>query len=160
MTAQPEMTREIALVLLATLSPISELRGGIPLGISLGLDPFFTFGVAVAANAILFFPIRLVLRLFYHGVLSRLPLFDRYLDSIRRKGKPKVEKYGFLGLTLFVGIPLPVTGVYTASILSWLLDMNWRKAFPAIALGAVIAGVVVLLATIGIGGGLGFLAVR
>lgn len=129
------MTHKIALVLLVTLSPISELRGGIPLGISLGLDPLLTFFIAIIANAILFFPILLVLRLFYDGILSRLQIFNRYLDSVRRKGKPKVDKYGFPALTLFVALPLPITGVYTATILSWLLGMNWRKAFPAIALG-------------------------
>lgn len=143
------MTQELALVLLATVSPVSELRGGIPLGISLGLDPLFIFCIAVVANAVLFFPIVLALRLFYDSILSRLQIFNRYLDNVRRKGKPKVDRYGFLALTLFVAIPLPVTGVYTASILSWLLGINWRKAFPAIGLGVIIAGIIVLLVTLG-----------
>jgi uncharacterized membrane protein len=142
--------REIALLLLATLSPVSELRGGIPLGIlSLGLDPSLTFTIAVVANALLFFPIFFILRLFHHKFLSRFQLFNRYLDSVRRRGKPRVDKYGFLGLTLLVAIPSPATGVYTATILSWLLDMNWRRAFLAIGLGVVVAGIIVFLATVG-----------
>ncbi len=152
------MTHKIAFVLLVTLSPISELRGGIPLGISLGLDPLLTFFIAIIANAILFFPILLALRLFYDGILSRLQIFNRYLDSVRRKGKPKVDKYGFLALTLFVAIPLPITGVYTATILSWLLGMNWRKAFPAITLGVIVAGIIVLLVTLGTIEGMKFFA--
>lgn len=144
------MIRKIGLVLLATLSPISELRGGIPLGISLGLDPLFTFFIAIVANALLFFPILLALRLFYDNLLSRLQIFNQYLNSVRRKGTPKVAKYGFLGLTLLVAIPLPITGVYTATILSWLLGMDWRRAFPAIGLGVVLAGIIVLLVTLGI----------
>jgi uncharacterized membrane protein len=51
---------------------------------------------------------------------------------------------------LLVAIPLPFTGVYTATILSWLLGMNWKKAFPAIALGVPIAGIIVLLVTLGV----------
>jgi len=151
--------REIALVLLVTLSPVTELRGGIPLGISLGLDPWFTFFIAVMANAVLFFAILLILRLFYDKLLSRLQIFNHYLESVRRKCNPKVDKYGFLGLTLLVAIPLPATGVYTATIVSWLLGMDWRKAFPAIALGVLIAGIIVLLITLGVIEGLGFFAV-
>lgn len=146
------MTKEIALTLLATVSPISELRGGIPLGISLGLDPLFTFFIAIIANALIFFPVFFALRLFYDKVLYRIPLFDKYLDSLRKRGKPKVEKYGFWGLFLFVAVPLPLTGAYTGTILAWLLDMDWKKAFPAVGLGVVVAGVVVLLITLGIAG--------
>jgi uncharacterized membrane protein len=141
------MTRAIALTLLATVLPISELRGGIPLGISLGLNPWFTFFIAVVVNALIFFPIFFILRLFYDKVLSRIPLFDRYLDSLRKRGKPRVDKYGFWGLFLFVAVPLPLTGAYTGTILAWLLGMDWKKAFPAVGLGVIVAGIIVLLIT-------------
>lgn len=130
--------------------PVIELRGGIPLGISLGLDPVFTLFIAVIANGLMFFPIFFGLHLFYDRLLSRIPLFDRYLDSVRRRGKPKVDKYGFWGLLFFVAIPLPITGVYTATSLAWLLEIDHRKAFLPIGIGVVIAGVIVLLATLGV----------
>ncbi len=143
------MTREIALTLLATVSPISELRGGIPLGIlEFGLDPLFTFFIAVIANTLIFFPIFFALRFFYDKFLFRIPLFDKYLDSLRKRGKPKVEKYGLWGLALVVAIPLPLTGAYTGTILAWLVGMDWKKAFPAVGLGVIVAGVVVLLITL------------
>jgi uncharacterized membrane protein len=144
------MTKDIVWVLLITISPISELRGGIPLGISLGLDPWFTFFIAVVANALIFFPVFFALRLFYDKLLCRIQLFNRYLESLRKRGKPKVDKYGFWGLALFVAVPLPLTGAYTGTILAWLLGMDWKKAFPAIGLGVVVAGVVVLLITLGV----------
>jgi uncharacterized membrane protein len=145
------MAKEIALVLLATVSPISELRGGIWLGIvTFGLDPLLIFFIAVIANAVIFFPVFFALRLFYDKFLFRIPLFNKYLYSLRKRGKPIVDKYGFWGLTLFVAIPLPFTGAYTGTILAWLLDMDWKKAFPAVGLGVIIAGVVVLLITLGI----------
>jgi uncharacterized membrane protein len=143
------MAKEIALTLLITILPISELRGGIPLGIlKYELDPLFIFCIAVIANALIFFPVFFALRLFYDKLLSRIPLFDRYLDNLRKRGEPKVEKYGFWGLFLFVAIPLPITGAYTGTILAWLLGMDWRKAFPAVGLGVIVAGVVVLLITL------------
>ena len=145
------MTREIALTLLVTVSPISELRGGIPLGIlRYELDPLLIFCIAVIANILIFFPIFFALRLFYDKFLYRIPLFDKYLDNLRKRGKPKVEKYGFWGLLFFVAVPLPITGVYTATILAWLLEMNWRRAFPPIAIGVVIAGVIVLLGSLSV----------
>ncbi len=141
---------DVARFLLITVSPIAELRVGIPVGISLGLAPWFVLVMAVIANALVFFPVFFALRLFYHKFLFRIPLFNRYLDNLRKRGKPKVDKYGFWGLTLFVAIPLPFTGAYTGTILAWLLDMNWRKAFPAVAVGVVIAGIICfLLVTLG-----------
>jgi uncharacterized membrane protein len=145
------MAREIALTLLVTVSPISELRGGIPLGIlEFGLDPLLVFFISVIANALIFFPVFFALRLFYVKVLYRIPLFDKYLDNLRKRGKPIVEKYGFWGLTLFVAIPLPITGAYTGTILAWLVDMDWKKAFPAVGVGVIIAGVIVFLITLGV----------
>ena len=63
----------------------------------------------------------------------------------------RVGKLGvILGLALFVAVPLPVTGVYTATILAWLLGIDWKKAFPPIGLGTVVAGIIVLLITLGV----------
>ena len=137
-------------VLLFSISPITELRGGIPYGIHAELDPLFTFFIAVIANALIFFPVFFALRLFYDKLLYRILLFDKYLGNLRKRGKPKVDKYGFWGLALFVAVPLPLTGAYTGTILAWLLGMDWKKAFPAVGLGVVIAGVVVLLITLGV----------
>lgn len=141
---------DVLLVLLASASPISELRGGIPLGVALGLDIAPTFLLAVVTNILVFFPVRLILVAFYRTVLTRLPLFDRYLERVRSRGRPIVEKYGLLGLALFVAVPLPVTGAYTGTILSWLLNMEWRRSFLGVAIGVVIAGVIVTCVTLGI----------
>ncbi|MGQ9546644.1 MAG: COG2426 family protein [Dehalococcoidia bacterium] len=139
---------KIGKVLIATVLPVSELRGGIPLGISLGLDPLSTFFIAVIANVLVFFPVFFALCLFYDKLFCRIPLFNRYLDGLRKRGKPIVDKHGFWGLFLFVAVPLPFTGAYTGTILAWLLGMNWRKALPAVGLGVIVAGVIVLLITL------------
>jgi len=144
------MLAKIGWLLLATWSPVSELRGGIPLGLSLGLDPVLTLIIAVVANSVLFFPLFAVLGLFYDRLFCKWKIFNFYLERVRQKGKPWVDKYGFFGLALFVAVPLPATGVYTGTILSWLLDMDWRRAYLSIGLGVSLAGVIVLITALGI----------
>lgn len=144
------MVDKIALVLVVTLSPLSELRGGIPLGLWFGLEPVFTLAIAVAANSILFFPVFAVLELFYERFFSRLAIFNSYLGYLRRWGKPWVDRYGPMGLAFFVAIPLPLSGAYSGTILAWMLGMDRKRAFLSIGLGVFIAGVIVLLAALGI----------
>lgn len=144
------MTRDVLLVILTTVVPVSELRGGIPLGVGLGLDPWLVFLLSVGTNILVFFPARLALMWLYRSLLTRLPYFDEYLMRVRRRGEPKVRKYGLLGLMLFVAVPLPITGAYTGTVLSWLLAMEWKRSFVAIAVGVVCAGVIVMLATMGV----------
>ena len=144
------MIRDVFLVLLTTVTPVSELRGGIPVGVALGLDPALVFLLSVTANVAIFWPWRLALVWFYRTVFTRIPHFDDYLERVRRKGEPIVRKYGFLGLLIFVAVPLPITGAYTATVLSWLLAMEWKRSFIAIAIGVVCAGIIVMLATMGV----------
>jgi uncharacterized membrane protein len=51
---------------------------------------------------------------------------------------------------LFVAVPLPITGAYTGTVLSWLLAMEWKRSFIAVAIGVVCAGIIVMLATLGV----------
>lgn len=149
--------RDVLLVILATVTPVSELRGAIPLGIGLGLDPVLTFVVAVITNIVVFLPTRFVLEFFYDAALRRIPWFERYLVRLRRRGQPVVEKYGLLGLAVFVAVPLPLTGAYTGTILSWLLAMEWKRSFLAVALGVIGAGLIVMAATMGVIAGAGLI---
>lgn len=144
------MAEEIVLIVVATWSPISELRGGIPLGLSLGIDPVLTLFIAVVANLVLYLPIYIILELLWKRFLGKWKFSRFYLDHVRQKGKPWVDRYGFPGLALFVAVPLPFSGVYSGTTLSWVLGMDWKRAFLAIALGTFLAGVIVLLASLGI----------
>ncbi|MDH4139847.1 MAG: small multi-drug export protein, partial [Coriobacteriia bacterium] len=78
----------------------------------------------------------------------------RKLENVRAKAHPLVEKYGFFGLALFVGIPLPGTGAYSGSCAAWLLDMEWRRALVAVALGVLIALTIVWILSAGLFAGL------
>ena len=151
------MLYEIFLVALTTMSPLLELNGGIPFGIYLGLNPLLVFLVAIFFNSIIFFPVYFLIDFFYKSIFSKFQIFKKYLERTRKKAKPYVEKYGYLGLTFFISIPTPLTGAYTGAIASWLLKMDWKKSFLAILIGVIINGLIILLAVLGIIKGYSFL---
>lgn len=143
------MMDKIFLVILTTLLPVSELRGGIPLGLSFGLNPLFVLVLSILSNAAVFFPLHFGMDFFYRIFLSRIGLFNKYLERMRIKGKRYLDRYGMLGLIIFVAIPLPAMGAYTASFVSWLFDLEWKRSFLAIFLGVAIAGMIVLGISLG-----------
>jgi uncharacterized membrane protein len=151
------MLYEMFLVAITTMSPLVELNGGIPLGIYLGLNPMLTFLLAIFFNSIIFFPLFFLINFFYKLIFSKIQLFKKYLDRTRKRAKPYVEKYGYLGLTFFISLPSPLTGAYTGVIAAWLLNMDWKKSFLAISAGIVINGIIVLLVVLGIAKSLEFL---
>ena len=139
-------------VVLFSMLPISELRGGIPLAY-FGFDwPIaLAYVVCVIANI---FPVPFILK-FFHIAEKRLrkyPTFARFFDWLdrrtRRRVKDKVEKYGALGLILFVAIPLPVTGAWTGAFGAYIFDIDFKKAMASIIAGVLIAGIIVTLITI------------
>jgi len=146
------MSPVVSTVLLA-MAPISELRGAIPLAlVHFGMSWPKAYLLSVAGNII---PIIFILY-FLESLqrwLRRFPSADKFITwwfgHIRRRSR-LVEKYEALGLVLFVAIPLPVTGAWTGSMAAWLFGIRFRLAFPAIALGVLIAGVLVTLASLGI----------
>ena len=144
------MLKEIGMVIVANLLPTLEQIGGISLGLSLGLDPVYVYLASITVNCLLFFPIYFGLEVFYEKLFSKIKLFQKYLERTRRKGKPYVDKYGVLGLTVFVALPSPLTGTYTASILSWFLDLDWKRSFLAIAVGSAIGGIVIMVGYVGL----------
>jgi uncharacterized membrane protein len=140
----------ILAVALITAAPISELRGGIPLGLALGLSPALVIGLVIAINIFIFFPIYFGLELMYHKFLSRWRFTRAVIERTHIRGRPYVERFGFAGLILLVAIPLPFTGVWTATIIAWLLGLDWRGSFVVIVAGVLIAAAIVSTAALGI----------
>jgi uncharacterized membrane protein len=66
------------------------------------------------------------------------------------KNKPKIDRYGFAGLMLFVGIPLPGTGAWTGSLVAALFDMDLKKASISILLGIFLAAVIMTIISYGL----------
>ncbi|ADC65402.1 putative small multi-drug export [Ferroglobus placidus DSM 10642] len=134
------------LVILTSASPISELRGGIPLALYFGYPPLEAYLLAVFGNMV---PVPIILFVLnrIEKLIEVMPIVGKiYVKcvSLAEKRKGVVEKYGYLGLTFFVSIPLPVTGAWTGTLIAFLLKMNPFKAVIFIYLGILIAGAIVL----------------
>lgn len=140
--------------ILLSILPVSELRGGILFAISNNVDPFLAYLLCVLANISVFFIVFLFLNSIHKYLLKSNHyerLFLRYLE----KSKKKFEKHvgtnlEFIMLLLFVAVPLPLTGAYTGSLIAWLFKLEQKKAFLAVSLGVIIAGILVTLAGIGL----------
>ncbi|ADB57181.1 COG2426 family protein [Archaeoglobus profundus] len=138
-------------VLIVSALPISELRGGIPLALYLGFDPLKAYIFSILGN-LLPVPFLLIFLNLIERIALRTPLsrfYTRIVERTRRK-KDLIEKYGYLGLSIFVAIPLPVTGAWTGCLLAFLLGLNRMKSFFYIALGVAIAGIIVLASSLGV----------
>jgi uncharacterized membrane protein len=144
------MFEKILMVIFANFLPTLEQIGGITLGLSLGLDPLTVLVTSLTVNCLLFFPVYFGLKLLYDKLFSKIKLFEKYLERVRRKGKPYVDKYGIFGLTVFVALPSPLTGTYTASILAWFMNLNWKRSFISIAIGSIIGALVIFFGYLGI----------
>jgi len=133
-----------------TFIPGIELRGAIPMGIlKFKLNPVTVFLIIVSFN-ILIIPI---VFLFWDALLliaKKIAFVNIYLEKLDRRSRNVVKRFGFIGLMLFVAIPLPGTGAYSGAFVAELFDMDKRKAFFAIALGVLIAGIIVTLSVEGL----------
>lgn len=141
-------------VMLLTLVPWVELRGSIPLGIAAGIEPSVVLITAIILNTLIFFPIWICLEILYPR-LSHLRIV-KWVTNRALKQKSTVEKWGIPGLAIFVAIPLPFTGVWTATILAWLLRMPLRKSFLAITIGVLCSASIIFALSMGVLSGLRF----
>lgn len=142
---------EILRIILITLLPFLELRASIPYGVfNTDLSLFTIFIAAVITNIILakivFLFLNKLVHLFLH-VNSVNKVYNKLVIRTQKKVHPYVEKYGVLGLAIFIGIPLPGSGVYSGALGAYLLGFSYKDFFKAAVMGVLIAGVLVLLAS-------------
>lgn len=139
-------TKELVVLLIAAL-PIIELKGAIPVGISLGLSSanatLISFIGSMLPVPFILFTIRPI---FHYLKKTRIfrGLVQRLTDKSIQGNGNKIQRYGAWGLVLIVAIPLPGTGVWSGSLIAALLDMRFRWAFPAIFLGNLIAAILIV----------------
>ena len=141
----------IEVALLAAL-PISEVRGALPYGVLVGKLPFFwVVIVSFIFNLLPFFLVMFALS-FFLKFLLRWEWFSgfwsRYIIKAQNRFK-NYEKWGKWGIMLFVGIPLPFTGVWTGSIVCFVAGLSWRESLPFVLGGLVMATFLVSLAVLG-----------
>ena len=143
----------ILMTFLISMVPVIELRGAIPAAVLAGLDIRVALIVAIVGNLV---PVPFII-VFIRKIFKWLRQKSRWLgDMVRRMEekadakKAQVLRYEFWGLLLLVAIPLPGTGAWTGALVAAMLDMQLKRAFPAIAAGVVVAGLIVTIATYGV----------
>ena len=138
---------KMLLTMLVSMIPVIELRGGLPFGVAMGLPYYLAFPAAVVGNLIPAPFIIVYIRRVFELMRKYLPKLNGLVDKLEKKahlkGK-KVQKYQYLGLWLFVAIPLPGTGAWTGSMAAAFLGMRLKKAMPAVVLGVLTAGGIML----------------
>lgn len=141
---------ELVFTMLVSMLPVIELRGGIPFGVALGLNPWAAFGASVVGNLLPLPFIVVYIRRIFQWMRRHMPRLNRMVDALERKAHlkgRKVTKYKYLGLLIFVALPLPGTGGWTGALAASFLNMPLRKAAPALVGGVFIAGFLVTFLT-------------
>lgn len=133
--------------------PVFELRGAIPVGVAAGL-PFWTVFLTALLGNLLPVPFLILFtRRVFEWLRTKSALLERFVSRLERKAAAKedlLKKYELLGLCILVAIPLPGTGAWTGSLVAAVFDIRLKHAFPAIALGVLIAGIIVSVVTYGV----------
>ncbi len=138
---------------LVAMTPVIELRGAIPLAVARGVPPLSAACIAVLGNLLPMPFILLFIRRTLDWLNARSARCRRLAAFIERhadKRAPAVQRGAFWGLALFVAVPLPGTGAWSGALIAALLDMPLRRALPAIALGVLLAGTIMTLASTGV----------
>ncbi len=137
--------------ILLALVPVSELRGAIPWAVAQGMPLWQAALLATTTNVLVaplaWFFLETGHRALRHvGLYARL--FDRVVTRARTKVGAQVQRWGYVGILLFVAVPLPATGVWTATLGAWVLGLDRMKTLLAIVGGVVISA---LLVSLGVG---------
>ena len=124
------------LVFIISLMPILELRGGLIAAALIDLNPVTSYIISIIGNIL---PVPFILW-----------FMNSILEKKVEKNKEKIERFGFWGLVLFVGIPLPGTGAWTGCLVASVLEMDRKKSFLAAALGILMASIIMMILSFGL----------
>ncbi len=137
---------KLLMTFLIAMTPVSELRGAIPVAVANGLDVWAAIAVAVVGNMVPVPILILFVRRFFNWLRKNIASLNGFVTRLEERAMKKsevVKKSEFWGLALLVAIPLPGTGAWTGALVAAMLNMRMKRAFPAILLGVVAAGLII-----------------
>lgn len=138
------------IVLMISCFPVIELRGALPVGITLFAMPFWeAYLYSVLGNMLPVVPLLLLFQPLSQYML-RFAWYERAYDWLYKRTLNKsknVERYGAIGLIIFVAVPIPTTGAWTASIAACLFNIRFTYSLVSIFIGVLIAGILVGVVT-------------
>ena len=129
-----------------SMVPVVELRGAIPLGIAMKLNPVYIYMVCVIGSSIISVPVVLMFRQVIDYLRHR-KYFNKVIRWIDKKIEGRAKKLkaaSIIGLIVFVGVPLPTTGSWSGSALASIFKMRVVESLLGIFIGNAIAGAVML----------------
>lgn len=136
---------KILSVFIMSIAPISELRGAIPLGISLGMSPEEATIISIFGNAIIV-PILLLIVKPLFDKFRTIKAFASLVEKFESRAANKIKgyrKFRLLGLYILVAVPLPTTGVYTGCVAATVMNIKFKNALLAIVAGVFTSGFIV-----------------
>lgn len=143
------MKKELDYIELFILSmvPIIELRGAIPIGMAMDLNPFLIYITCVLGATVVAMPVILTCRyvLGYMKVKNILTGTVNKIENKIDKATSKLGNISFWGLVVFVGIPLPSSGAWTASMIASMMKLRLGRTILSILIGNSIAGFIIML---------------
>lgn len=142
------------IVFIISLFPVLELRGGLIAAGLLNIPFMKAFLICFVGNMIPIPFILLFIRKIFE-IMKRARPFRKIVKKMEEKAEKngeKVRKYELLGLLILVAVPLPGTGGWTGALVAALMDIRMKKSLPVIALGVIIAGLIVSLVMYGVVG--------
>ncbi len=137
-------------VFILSAAPFFEIRGGLPLGIYLGLSRWEAFTVSVLGNIVIVIPLLMLLPRLESIILRNRAinkLYSRMVKKVQGK-RTSFQKYGKYALFLFVALPFPTTGAWTACVAAYLFRISLRETFLIVSSGVVISGIIILVGKI------------
>jgi len=142
-----DVLKHLLMMVLLTFLPTLELRASIPYGVFVGKLEWWMVGPLCILCNLALAPL---VWLFVHHVMGIFlkvgfikKIYDWLVTRTQRRVEPYVEKYGTIGLALFIGVPLPGSGVYSGCLGAYLLGYKFKDYMIASALGCLIAGAAV-----------------
>lgn len=145
---------KIVMTFLISMVPVIELRGAIPIGVGAGLNLWLAIAVSIVGNLVPVPFIIIFIKKIFAWLRTKSEKLNGLVTRLEKRAESKsatVQKYAFWGLFVLVAIPLPGTGAWTGALVAAMLEMPLKKAFPAIMLGVLGAGVIVSFVTYGAG---------
>ena len=134
-------------IMLLAMLPLTELRGAIPIGIAMDLNPIAVYIASVIGSTIVSIPLILTFRHilnFFRNIDIFLPLVKK-VDSKIESGMKRLNSISILGIILFVGIPLPTTGTWIAAAIASILKMRIKTSLLGVLIGNMMSGIIVSL---------------
>lgn len=134
-------------IMILAMLPLTELRGAIPIGIAMGLNPIGVYIVSVIGSTIVSIPLIFTFRHilnFFRNIDIFVPLVKK-VDIKIESGMKRLKSISILGIILFIGIPLPTTGTWTAAAIASILKMRIKTSLLGVLIGNMMSGIIVSL---------------